>query len=417
MRVIYSIFIGLYPLLARILSPWNAKARKWVAGRRGLFEGLEKGLAAGSGPVIWMHCASLGEFEQGRPLLERFRKEHPRHRILLTFFSPSGYEVRKNYEGADMVCYLPMDSPSNAREFLDLVHPELAVFVKYEFWHHYLDELRRRQVPTLLLSAIFRKSQPFFRPYGGFWRNMLRAYTHLFLQDQASLDLLQGIGFGDRASISGDTRFDRVSEIARTGYEVPGLKQFCGSYDVLVAGSTWEEDEDVLVHFVNQRTDLRTIIAPHEPGPSEIADIRRKFRDTLLYSEWKAGGSMEGARVLILDGMGMLANAYRHATVTYVGGGFGDDGVHNVLEAAVYYKPVVIGPVYDKFREAVELVDLGGAIVVDSAVKLEREMTLGLSNAMDLHGIGTIAGEYVRKRTGATETVMRYIQENRLLTN
>jgi 3-deoxy-D-manno-octulosonic-acid transferase len=414
---LYELFIRAYPLLARAISPWNPKASRWVEGRRDLMPRLRQAMSRGDGPVVWMHCASLGEFEQGRPVLERIRSEYPGHRILLTFFSPSGYEVRKDYPGAHHVEYLPMDSPAAASGFMDTVRPVLAIFVKYEFWHHYLEALKARGVPTLLVSGIFRLGQPFFRAYGSFWRSMLGCFTHLFLQDQDSLDLLKGIGLGVRSSISGDTRFDRVSEIAQTGFEVPGLAQFCGSYDVLVAGSTWEEDEDVLVHFVNQRIDLRTIIAPHEPGPSEIADIRRKFHGTLLYSEWKAGRSMEGARVLILDGMGMLASAYRHATITYVGGGFGDDGVHNVLEAAVYDKPVFIGPEYDKFREAVELVDLGGAIVVDSAVKLEREMTLALSNGMDRYGIGTIAGEYVRQRTGATESVMRYIQENRLLTN
>ena len=246
---------------------------------------------------------------------------------------------------------------------------------------------------------------------------MLGCFSRIFLQDQASLDLVRGIGLGDRSIVGGDTRFDRVVEIADKGSEVPGLSAFCGSHDVLVAGSTWEEDEDVLVHFVNQRTCLRTIIAPHEPGPSEVADIRKKFKDTILYSEWRSGRSMEGARVLILDGMGMLASAYRHATIAYVGGGFGEDGVHNVLEAAVHDKPVVIGPEFEKFREAVDLVDLGGAIVVESAVELEREMGSLLSNGMDRHGIGRIAGDYVRERTGATDSVMRYIQENRLLTN
>ena len=417
MPFIYSALIWSYRLLAILIAPWNPKARKWVEGRRGLMDRISQGLSKGKGPVIWMHCASLGEFEQGRPLLERLRKDHPGHRILLTFFSPSGYEVRKDYDVADLVTYLPLDTAEHAREFLELTRPVLALFVKYEFWHHYLSELRRRQVPTLLVSGIFRRGQPFFRSYGGFWRRMLGSFTHLFLQDQASLELLRGIGFGDRISRSGDTRCDRVVAIAREGGTVPGLVEFCGDHPVLVAGSTWEEDEDVICHYVNHREDLRTILAPHEPGPSQIKDIRRKFKDIILYSEWRSGQPFGAARVLVLDAMGLLARSYRQGTVAYVGGGFGEDGVHNVLEPAIFDIPVIIGPEYVKFKEAVDLIANGGALEIGSAVDFEQEMTRLLNDRESRTLAGKSAGDYVRERSGATDAIMAYIQEKRLLTS
>jgi len=414
---LYELFIRAYPLLARAISPWNPKAQRWVEGRREVMDRLRQAMSRGDGPVVWMHCASLGEFEQGRPVLERIRAEYPGHRFLLTFFSPSGYEVRKDYPGADHVDYLPMDSKIHASDFLNTVRPALAIFVKYEFWYHYLVALQSRGVPTLLVSGIFRPGQPFFRGYGSFWRNMLGCFTHLFLQNMDSLALVKSIGLAERSSISGDTRCDRVMEIAAQGEPVPGLAEFCGTHPVIVAGSTWEEDEDVLTHYANDRKDLRLILAPHEPGPGQIKDIRRKFHGTILYSEWKEGRDPGDARVLVLDGMGLLARAYRMATVAYVGGGFGEDGVHNVLEAAVYDIPVVIGPEYDKFREAVDLIELGGAIEVDSAVSFEKVMDGLLHDPDDRERAGKVAGNYVRERSGASSSILSYIQENRLLTN
>jgi 3-deoxy-D-manno-octulosonic-acid transferase len=415
--VIYSFLLKAYSFAAWAIAPWNPKAGKWIRGRKGLMDAIRKGMSGDDRPVVWMHCASLGEFEQGRPLLERIRKEYPRQRILLTFFSPSGYEVRKDHDGVDVVAYLPMDSPANAPAFLDAVKPVLAIFVKYEFWHYYLEALRHQQVPTLLVSAIFRKSQPFFKTYGSFWRNMLSSYNHIFLQDEASLALLRGIGQGDHASVSGDTRFDRVIEIASRGGELPLLAEFCKGHPVVVAGSTWIEDEETLAHYANSHADIRFVIVPHEPGPPQVKDILRRFSDTVLYSSLNAGRSMAEARVLVIDGVGLLARAYRYATVTYVGGGFGGDGVHNVLEAGVYDKPVVMGPVYEKFREAVDLVECGGATVVESVVDLEREMDRLMADKDHREICGRAAGEYIRGKAGATDRIMGYIQEKRLLTS
>jgi 3-deoxy-D-manno-octulosonic-acid transferase len=417
--VIYSLFLKIFGLAARAASPWNRKARQWVGGRKGLMDSIRSALAPNVTQTVWMHCASLGEFEQGRPVLEGIRLRWPGARIILTFFSPSGYEVRKDYAGADHVFYLPPDSPAHANELLDLMRPTLAIFVKYEFWHYYLAGLKERGVPTLLISAIFRKGQPFFRTYGRFWRKMLEAYTHIFLQDEASLSLLQTIGFGNLSSVSGDTRFDRVIGIAREAEDIPPLLEFCKGHQVVVAGSTWLEDEETLAHYANSHTGLRFVIAPHEPGESEVKALSRRLKAGVLYSNLAAGTGDPGrdANVLIIDSIGLLSRAYRYATVAYIGGGFGGDGVHNVLEAAVFGKPIVMGPVYDKFMEAVDLVDLGGAFVVDSALTLEKELDRLMFDEEDRIAAGRIAGDYVRRRAGATASILGFIQENRLLTN
>ncbi|HVS95395.1 MAG TPA: glycosyltransferase N-terminal domain-containing protein [Puia sp.] len=463
----------MYRIGLRLVSPWNRKAKLWLEGRKALFEKISaemrpvtgaspatkadsraqpagealpvKMAAAGeekTGRVIWIHCSSLGEFEQGRPVIERLREEAPGCRIVLTFFSPSGYTAKKNYTGVDHVFYLPLDSPRNARRFIDLIRPDLVLWVKYDYWYYFLVELRRRNIPLLLISGIFRPDQPFFHWYGRLHRFMLECFTHLFVQTEASRALLQQLRLTEQVSVSGDTRFDRVIEIAEKAERLPLIESFCGTRPVIVAGSTWEEDEEELDHYANTHPDIRFIIAPHEISEERLREVERLFRHSIRYSVWQGGPSakagstgMDAGRaagkggsgrtetggwpepnVLIIDNIGMLSRLYGYATITYVGGGFGDDGVHNVLEAAVYGKPVVLGPVIEKYIEAVELTDCGGGLIIDSAIEAEKVFTRLLQYPQECAETGAAARDYVYSRRGATERIIRYIRENRLLT-
>ena len=370
-----------------------------------------------------MHCASLGEFEQGRPVLEAIKQQYPDIPIVLTFYSPSGYEIRKNYPGADFIYYLPPDSPQNAKRFLAAVQPSLAIFVKYEFWHFYLKALKSKRVPTLLISAIFRKKQTFFKSYGGFWRNMLNTFDQLFVQTADSAALLKESGLGEKVTISGDTRFDRVITIAGNKEPLPLIAAFCANFPVIVAGSTWIEDEEVLDHFARTHPEVRFIIAPHEIHENRLKEIEKLFVNTIRFSKWKTISESErkslppGINVLIIDNIGMLSRLYSYADITYIGGAFGGDGIHNILEAVVYYKPVVFGPVYEGFKETTELVDAGGAETVENALELEKVFNTLLEHKDLRENKGKISGTYVRENAGATAIIMQYIQENRLLTN
>lgn len=417
MRILYDAGILLYHLAIRIAALWNPKARLWVAGRKQVFANLSGRPAGNTSKRIWMHCASLGEFEQGRPLLEALRNAYPDAFILLTFFSPSGYEIRKHYPLASQVSYLPMDGALRSRRFVRQVQPDLAIFIKYEFWYHYLQALKGAGVPTLLVSAIFRPSQPFFKPWGGFWRNMLRCYAGIFVQDQRSAELLAGAGVADRTRVSGDTRFDRVLDVSRDGSPLPRIEAFCGSATVIVAGSTWPEDEEVLAHFARSNPSIRFIIAPHEIDEDHLAEIEKRYPASIRFSTLPESGmpSTDEQHVLLMDNMGMLSKLYRYAQLTYVGGGFGGAGIHNILEAAVYGKPVIFGPVHQKSREALELQARGGAFSIQSAVEFEDLAESLLGDAGALERACQASAAYVREQAGATGKIMQWIQENRLL--
>ncbi len=416
--ILYRFFLWLYKTGAVFLSPWNKKAARWLSGRKAIFSRMEEAIGQNTTPVIWMHCASLGEFEQGRPLLEELKKKYPRHKIFLSFFSPSGYEIRKDYNGADYVFYLPIDSAKNAALLLDIVKPQLVLWVKYEYWFFYLSEIKKRNIPLLLVSGIFREGQVFFTFYGGFYRKMLTCFSHLFVQNNEAKKLLGTIGFSGNVTVSGDTRFDRVIAIAENFQPIPFIEQFIQQRPAIVAGSTWEEDEEELDHFANTHPDIKFIIAPHEIEEEHLADIEKLFRHSVRFSKWKESPeTAQSKNVLIIDNIGMLATLYQYATITYVGGGFGDDGVHNVLEAAVYGKPVVFGPVYEKFTEAVDLEDAGGAFSIDNALELEKVLNRLLVNADDCGNAGNASRDYVYSNKGASEKILSYIQENRLLTS
>lgn len=415
-KLLYQLFITLYPFIARLLGLFNPKAKKWVTGRKDIFNRLQQALSGNQRPVLWMHCASLGEFEQGRPLLEAVRQQQPDTALLLTFFSPSGYEVRKDYEGADWIFYLPIDGPLNARRFYNIVKPSLVLFVKYEYWFYYLKEAKQRGIPLFLVSGIFRSNQPFFTWYGSFHRAMLDCFQHFFVQNQDSVALLHSIAQSN-VTLTGDTRFDRVIQIAQRFTDIDGIGDFCNNKPVLVAGSTWTEDDKELDHYANTHPELRFIIAPHDIGPERIKECLTLYKHAILYSEWVKGNRPADANVLIIDNIGMLSRLYHYATICYVGGGFGGDGIHNILEAAVYYKPVVFGPVFDKYFEAVEMVEENRALSVANALHLEQTFDNLLQQPEFYADTCSLAGDYVHSRAGATAKILSYLQEKRLFTS
>lgn len=417
MKQLYYIFIFLYPRIAWLIRSRNAKAKQWVAGRKNIFTKLDNAFRDNEKPVIWVHCSSLGEFEQARPLMDAIRKEHTEYKLLLTFFSPSGYEVRKNFEGADWVFYLPMDGYTNARKFYAIVRPSLVLFIKYEFWYFYLNEAKKRGIPLLLISAVFREDQPFFKWYGDFHRSMLSCFTSLLVQNETSLSLLRSIGFSKNVLVSGDTRFDRVMEIANSFEPLPLIEQFIGSSKVIVAGSTWTEDDEELNHYARIHPEIKFIIAPHEIEEERLLECKALYAGSVFYSQIAQDLEEIKGNVLIVDNVGMLSKMYRYATVCFVGGGFGDDGVHNVLEAAVYSKPVVFGPVFDKYREAVELLELEAAFSIESAIEVEEIFDQLFLDGKLYKAAAAKAGDYVLSQSGATRFIMNHFYENRLLTS
>lgn len=401
--------------MIRVASIWNPKAKQWLEGRRNYFQRIQE--IPKPGKTVWMHAASLGEFEQGRPVLKLIIEHFPKTSFIITFFSPSGYQIATKDKDFRQVYYLPLDSRKNARKMLDIIKPNLVLWVKYEFWHYYLQEISKRQIPVLLISGAFRNNQRFFKPYGKFWRNILNAFDHFFLQNQTSRDVLLSIIPQRKITLSGDTRCDRVINIAANFDEVPGIREFCNGKQTIVAGSTWEDDEAEWVHFVNQNPDMRFIIAPHEVDDENIKDVRKEFKTSITYSSWIDKNFSNPGKIncLIIDNIGMLSRLYAYAIITYVGGGFGYDGLHNILEAAAYGKPVIFGPEFEKNFEAKELIDAGGAFSVNSALELEKTVLNLLSHPEKLAASGKAAADYVQKNAGASEKIIAYIREKELL--
>ena len=412
MNLFYHIGLWAYRLASCLLAPFYAKAALYHRGHRGLLARISKTIAHDK-PVVWFHCASLGEFEQGRPIIERYRERHPDEKILLTFFSPSGYEPRKDYEGADWVFYLPLDTQRNVRRFLDAVQPSKAIFIKYEFWYNFLSALKTRGIPSYVVSAIFRPSQPFFKWYGGFFRRMLSCFSWLFVQDKASLELLQGINI-HQVSISGDTRFDRVWEQARRPLPLPQIAAFCrDAGPVCVAGSTWPHDEAILYQVLQTFPELKIILVPHEVDKPRIARIMEYFASfsPLCFSQISQElpqAFPPSSRVLVVDAMGLLTSIYRFGTLAYVGGGF-EDGIHNILEAAVYGIPVLFGPHYQKYNEANELIVLEGAQSISTAKEAISCMRAWLQDPALCQKAGSACADYVCTHIGATEKVLENI--------
>lgn len=402
----YELIISLYTLGVGVASLFNPKARKMWKGGREAFRVL-RGKVDSSSRYVWFHAASLGEFEQGRPIMERLRAEHPEYKILLTFFSPSGYEVRKNYEGADIVCYLPLDTYFGARRFLSLVHPEVAFFIKYEFWWNYLHILKRRGVPVYSVSSIFREGQVFFRWYGRTYSNVLKCFTRFFVQNDESRRLLATLGITD-VDVTGDTRFDRVLQVRQQARQLPIVDAFRQGCKVFVAGSSWPPDEDIFINYFNEHRDWKLIIAPHVIGNDHIRQIVGKLRrKAVRYTEATEDSARE-ADCLIIDCFGLLSSIYGYGDVAYVGGGFGV-GIHNVLEAAVWGMPVIFGPNNKRFQEAQDLLASGGGVEIDSYSQFEAVMNTYVADASAMEADGKKAAGYVAAKAGATDVILKAV--------
>lgn len=407
---IYTLAIRLYATIIALLSPWNKKAKLWREGRRGLLERMAKSINPNE-RIIWVHCSSLGEFEQGRPIIEQMRKLQSDVKILLTFFSPSGYEIRKNYAGADYIFYLPLDTPRNARRVLDIVNPEAVIFVKYEYWLNLLAELRRRSIRTFVVSAIFRPNSIFFKWYGGMWRRALESFECIFVQNNESQRLLSQIGI-DRIVVAGDTRFDRVAEIARAAKKVDIVERFKGESRLFVAGSTWGPDEEILQRLINLNRDIKFVIAPHEMVQERIQKILDQSEGgAVRYTQCDQTTPLDDKQVLVLDTVGFLSSVYGYAEWAYIGGGFGV-GIHNTLEAATFGLPIAFGPNYHKFKEACDMIALGGAKSVNSYDELEQWFSPLKSDSELFASTSRITRDYTHKNQGATNIILKSILAN-----
>jgi 3-deoxy-D-manno-octulosonic-acid transferase len=403
----YNFAINLYSSAAKLDSLFNKKVKKMIVGQQACFETLRTKIEPDR-RYLWFHAASLGEFEQGRPLMEYIRQAYPMYGILLTFFSPSGYEVRKNYEGADIVCYLPFDKPKLVRRFLDLAKPYMAFFIKYEFWKNYLDELHRRQVPTYSVSSIFRANQVFFKSYGKGYRQVLHNFDHLFVQNETSKDLLQGIGVTN-VTVAGDTRFDRVQQIRQQAKELPLLEAFKQGKLTFVAGSSWQPDEDLFIEYFNHHPEVKLVIAPHVIGEDHLQQIISKVKGKVVRYTQATMENVQDARCLLIDCFGLLSSIYRYGEIAYIGGGFGT-GIHNTVEAAVYGVPVIFGPNHQRFMEAKDLIACGGAFSVNDGNELNDLLDKLLSDSSFLQDTGHRAGSYVSSRIGATDIILKHIK-------
>lgn len=408
MGSLYSVGIFFYGLAIRIAAWWNPKAKSWVKGRQGILPEIEHSLAQ-TGPTLWMHCPSLGEFEQGRPLLEALRRQYPNKPIVLTFFSPSGYQNQKNYTGADYIFYLPEDTRQNAERFVNAINPELALFVKYDFWLHYLKTLRKQNIKTLLVSGIFRDNQHFFGRFSALGIQMLGCFDHFFVQDNKSKELLSQIGF-KHVTVSGDTRFDRVISLTEKSEPVPLLPEFSGDQFTVVAGSTWPADEALLFPLIHQADlKVRWVIAPHELAEKHLQQIESKLRvPCIRYSE-AASKDLSDYKVLIIDNIGLLSRIYQYAHISYIGGGFGKS-IHNVLEAAVWGSPVIFGPRHEKFKEAQSLLKLGGACTVNDQKSVESAIKTWRNDEAQRQWAGKTARQHILSEAGATEKIMAWIK-------
>jgi 3-deoxy-D-manno-octulosonic-acid transferase len=410
MKAIYTFFIVFYLILINIYSVFNSKARQWIVGRRG-WRRKVAGFKTNN-HVIWVHCASLGEFEQGRPLIEKIREEKQGWQIVLTFFSPSGYEVRKNYSNADLIMYLPSDTRLNAHDFIKAIHPDIAIFIKYEFWYNYLSILNKKNIPTYLVSAIFRPDQLFFRWYGSFYKRMLPMFRHIFVQNEESMDLLKGIGF-TACSVTGDTRFDRVNQIASKARDLPLIEQFRGDEKLFVAGSSWDQDEDIIIKYINEHPGkMKWLFAPHEIDDAHLNRIEHKLK--VRYTRYSVFNQEEtDIMVLIIDNIGMLSSVYRYGSIASIGGGFGK-GIHNILEPACWGIPVLFGPNHQKFQEAVELLSLKGAFTFNNYEEFSQIIDSLLSDSSKYDEACTTARNYISINTGATAMVFNMVFANNL---
>ena len=408
MNQIYNLIVIIAAQLLKIIALFSPKMKLFVDGRKSVFQTLANKIQS-SDKTIWFHAASLGEYEQGLPVIEAIKQQFQNHKIVVTFFSPSGYEVRKNNTVADVTVYLPLDTISNAKQFIELVHPEMAFFIKYEYWPNYLNELKKQQIKTYLISGILRENQAFFKWYGGFYRKALKTFDYFFVQNESSRNLLQSIGFNN-VKVSGDTRFDRVVSILERDNSLDFIEQFKDNTTTIVIGSSWPKDETLLVNYINQSSDdVKFIIAPHNIKSEQIQELKNSIaKKTVLFSE-KNNVDLSNSNVFIIDTIGILTKIYSYADIAYVGGGFGNPGVHNILEPATFGVPVVIGPNFSHFAEATALVNMEGCISIQNQIQLNEAFDLLLHNEDERLEKGHICSTFVQMNKGATQTIMNHI--------
>ena len=411
MHFIYNLIVLLLGGILKIVALFNDKIQLFVKGRKNVFKKLKEEIRKDD-QVAWFHCASLGEFEQGRPVIEGFKEIYPTYKIVVSFFSPSGYEIRKDYEHADVVVYLPLDTIKNAKKLVEIIHPSLTVFVKYEFWPNLLRELNKQKAPTILVSGIFRKEQAFFKNYGKWMRNALQTFAHFFVQDTNSLQLLNDINIKN-VTLSGDTRFDRVYDILKRDNQLNFIEEFKGDSYTLVAGSTWKEDEDLLINYINKeaKENEKFIIAPHNVNSDTVKVLKEALlKKTVLFSE-KENKELNDYQVFIIDTVGILTKIYSRADVVYVGGGYTKSGIHNVLEPATFGVPIVIGPNYSKFKEASDLISVGACTTITTQEQFTENL-IALKEDVNLRKErGDLAVAYIKSSLGASDKILKFIKE------
>ena len=415
--ILYQLFLLLFPLLAKCIAPFNGKVKQWVTGQQNVWNEITILAKKIQKPIIWIHCASYGEFEQGLPIIEKIKADYPNYQVWLTFFSPSGYLHRKNDPNIDFTSYLPMDSATNAKRFFDLVQPKLVIFIKYEFWFYYLWEAKQRQIPTLLIAAIFRPNQIFFRWYGRFYKKMLSLFYAILVQDENSKKLITPIAPSQQIIITGDTRFDRVWKTAQSNFHFNWLQNL-NPAKIVIAGSTWEKDHVILASLSERYTHLNWIIVPHHVDPKSIENCLKLFKNAITLSSFVSTHPQTNhATVLIVDQIGLLRNLYRYAFITYIGGGFGAEGIHNVLEPAAFGKPVIWGPNDEKYMEASGLMNAGGGFKIHDENSFSKTVDLLTEETEKYRKACESAANFITQNTGATQKTMKFIYENRLLTN
>lgn len=408
MLLIYSVIVSIAGLLLQIFAFFIPKINLFVTGRKDVFSTLKSKIKPDD-KTIWFHAASLGEYEQGLPVIEKMKENHPNHKIIVSFFSPSGYEVRKNNTVADATVYLPLDTMKNAKKFIQLAHPDLVFFIKYEFWPNYLNELKKQQIPTYLISGIFREKQAFFKWYGGFYRKALEAFTYFFVQNESSLQLLHQLG-KNNAVVSGDTRFDRVATILEKDNTLDFIETFKNYTTTIVIGSSWPKDEELLLNFINSSpTNCKYIIAPHNIKREQIQQLKTNCVKKVVFFSEKEDKNLADYNVFIIDTIGILTKIYSYADIAYVGGGFGHPGVHNILEPATFGIPIIIGPHYSHFAEAIDLVDLKGCITINNQTELNKSLENLITNTSERIKMGKICAQFVQKNKGAVNQILKYI--------
>jgi 3-deoxy-D-manno-octulosonic-acid transferase len=411
MLFLYNLVVQIAAFLLKIIAVFNKKIKLFVDGRKVVFTVLEQKIKPAD-KTIWFHAASLGEYEQGLPVIEKIKEQFPAHKIVVTFFSPSGYEVRKNNTVADLTVYLPLDTKKNAQQFLKLVHPDLVFFIKYEYWPNYLAELKKSNTKTYLISGILRENQLFFKWYGGFYREALDAFTYFFVQNETSKKLLQQLG-KTNVAVSGDTRFDRVASILEKDNSLNFISDFKDNTLTIVAGSSWPKDEDLLVNFINSNTlNVKFIIAPHNIKEEQIQQLKNSMTKKIVLFSEKEGQNLADFDVFIIDTIGILTKIYSYADIAYVGGGFGNPGVHNVLEPATFGVPILIGPNYSHFAEAVALVNMDACVAVSNQKELNEALENLIQNDDIRNEKGHMCSTFVQMNKGATAIILKHIQND-----